>query len=45
MPPARLPELQAQIDEAPLQQLRLFAEDVAPRVRALVHRERGTQAH
>ena len=30
--------------EAPLEQLRLFAEEVAPRVRALVHRERGSQA-
>jgi alkanesulfonate monooxygenase SsuD/methylene tetrahydromethanopterin reductase-like flavin-dependent oxidoreductase (luciferase family) len=30
--------------EAPLEQLRLFAEEVAPRVRALVSRERSSQA-
>ena len=30
--------------EAPLEQLRLFAEDGAPRVRAMVNREHGSQA-
>ena len=29
--------------EAPLEQLRWFAEDVAPRVRDMVNRERGDQ--